>query len=552
VVQTKKLKVGLITDGSIVYDHVAQLADWIESSPNHELRAEIVQRVWFLEDGRLVRKIIFFLKSRGIKKSVRTIVFRFVSLIDLLFTKVVSPQSLAFLESNSVIKPTTRIEVVPLISPRGQVYEFSNSDLNRIRDLGCDVLIRCGSGILRGEILTCVPFGVLSFHHGDNRQFRGGPPGFWEVFTRSNQTGFIVQRLTETLDGGEVLVRGSIGTKPLFTWNRADIFQHSLYSMCHLLEVIADKYETPCPEKLLAIGNIYSVPSVLVSMTYLTNTLKLLIKKLFEKAFRNAPKWSVRVFKGNWDCLDPESQVVVSCPKDCFIADPFLYKSNSQIYLFVEEFSFRQRKAHIAVYEVASNSVNRLGIAIREEFHISFPFVFEIDGELFMCPESLSARQVRLYRVANFPLEWELVEILMSDVDATDPVIFFRNHKWWLLFTRDLSGRGDSHSILELFSSETLIGGFWKPHPSNPVRFDAVGGRNGGFVDEHGLITRFGQIQGFNQYGKDLCAFRIKEISEECYREEEVPFATPNLSGRIFGIHHLSSIGSFTAIDTLS
>ncbi len=49
-----------------------------------------------------------------------------------------------------------------------------------MKDLNCDVLIRCGKGILRGDILYAARHGILSFHHADNRINRGGPPGFWE------------------------------------------------------------------------------------------------------------------------------------------------------------------------------------------------------------------------------------------------------------------------------------------------------------------------------------------------------------------------------------
>ena len=33
----------------------------------------------------------------------------------------------------------------------------------------------------KGKILDIFHFGILSFHHGDNRVIRGGPSGFWEV-----------------------------------------------------------------------------------------------------------------------------------------------------------------------------------------------------------------------------------------------------------------------------------------------------------------------------------------------------------------------------------
>lgn len=67
-----------------------------------------------------------------------------------------------------------------------------------------DLTIRFGFGILQGDILTASKYGVLSYHHGDLRRYRGRPAGFWELRHGESHVGITVQRLTETLDGGEI------------------------------------------------------------------------------------------------------------------------------------------------------------------------------------------------------------------------------------------------------------------------------------------------------------------------------------------------------------
>ena len=54
--------------------------------------------------------------------------------------------------------------------------------------------------------------GIFSFHHGDNDFYRGGPPGFWEVYNQEPSTGFIIQRINEVLDNGDVIFKGNIPT----------------------------------------------------------------------------------------------------------------------------------------------------------------------------------------------------------------------------------------------------------------------------------------------------------------------------------------------------
>ena len=69
-------------------------------------------------------------------------------------------------------------------------------------------MIRLGSKILKGKILKCSRNGILSLHHGDNQVFRGGPAGFWETYFGINNSGFIIQQLTDKLDAGNVIFRG--------------------------------------------------------------------------------------------------------------------------------------------------------------------------------------------------------------------------------------------------------------------------------------------------------------------------------------------------------
>ena len=45
-------------------------------------------------------------------------------------------------------------------------------DIDNIKFLNLDLLIRAGSGILKGDILNVCKNGIISFHHGDNDIYR--------------------------------------------------------------------------------------------------------------------------------------------------------------------------------------------------------------------------------------------------------------------------------------------------------------------------------------------------------------------------------------------
>ena len=99
---------------------------------------------------------------------------------------------------------------------RGASQVFEDADVRAIRRYQLDFVLRFGFKVIRGAILECARHGVWSFHHGDERAFRGSPAGFWELFHDRPDTGVILQRLGERLDNGTVLCRGNF--RSAITW----------------------------------------------------------------------------------------------------------------------------------------------------------------------------------------------------------------------------------------------------------------------------------------------------------------------------------------------
>jgi hypothetical protein len=68
----------------------------------------------------------------------------------------------------------------------------------------CDVVVRYGYGLLRGDVLSAPEHGVVSFHPADIRQYRGlGPPRAY--LDGRERMGVTLQRITEEIDGGELV-----------------------------------------------------------------------------------------------------------------------------------------------------------------------------------------------------------------------------------------------------------------------------------------------------------------------------------------------------------
>ena len=122
-----------------------------------------------------------------------------------------------------------------------------------------DVAVRFAFGILKGEALDAPERGVLSFHHGDLRKYRGQPCGFWEFLHGEETAGVTLQRLNETLDGGEIVAFESVDIADARTWSavRDRLFAASDDLLAKGIENVARDVEPRSPDEL---GDLYSLP----------------------------------------------------------------------------------------------------------------------------------------------------------------------------------------------------------------------------------------------------------------------------------------------------
>ncbi|OVE85749.1 formyltransferase family protein [Natronolimnobius baerhuensis] len=105
------------------------------------------------------------------------------------------------LEDVSALTGTAHVQCRPDLT--GSWAEFPESVVSQVEHR-CDVVIRFGFGLIRGDILEAPDYGVLSFHPADIRRFRGlGPPAIF--YDGRSVAGATLQRLTDSIDGGEIV-----------------------------------------------------------------------------------------------------------------------------------------------------------------------------------------------------------------------------------------------------------------------------------------------------------------------------------------------------------
>lgn len=431
--------------------------------------------------------------------------------------------------------------------------EMTNEDLCLISNYDLDCLIRCGSGILRGGILEVTRFGVISFHHGDNRTNRGGPSGFWEVLNGEPSTGFVIQKLNSELDGGEVLFRGSMMTSGSWLENNAQLLAKSNIFMTRLLRDLAKTNSLPRSEGVRLHGNkLYKLDSSFFLIKYFAQVI---LPKAWDYLLSKctSPKtkiWSVAYGDHNNFSKSLWRYNEITNPKGRYLGDPFVIDHCGETFIFVEDFFLCDGKGRISAIKVDGDNYEFLGVALEEDFHLSFPFVFKDGGDIYMVPESCESSNIRLYKSIDFPLKWEFEMELMADVDAADTMLI-KNDDTWFMLTNICSAKiGDHQSELHIFYADDFRETDWTPIQSgNPVIFDALKGRNGGFFRHEGKLYRINQVHGQSHYGKSFCVNEVITLSTKEYVEKEVANVEPNFMDSAISTHHFNANQKTAAVD---
>ena len=85
----------------------------------------------------------------------------------------------------------------------------------------------------------------------------------------------------------------------------------------------------------------------------------------------------------------------------------------------------------------------RLRVVIEKDYHLSYPFLFEWEGQCYMMPETAENRTIELYLAVEFPNRWTLDRVLMDGLYAVDATLVFHNGRYWMFDVGHLRGQAE-------------------------------------------------------------------------------------------------------------
>jgi len=225
-----------------------------------------------------------------------------------------------------------------------------------------------------------------------------------------------------------------------------------------------------------------------------------------------------------------------------------LFKYENEYYVFFEKYSYKTEKGKILCGKVENNQVSDVVDVLDLDYHLSYPFVFLEDNEIYMIPETSQNKQVEVYRCVDFPKKWERYATAFEG-EAISDTTYYKDElgQRWLFLNK---GFQDDCTNLFIYQIDSLKMDNIQSHACNPVIIDSRVAINAGQIFEYeGKIIRPSQNNSKGLYGYGLNINVIKKLTLDEYVEETLITVEPNFHKGLIGTHHLHQLDDIFVID---
>ena len=272
-----------------------------------------------------------------------------------------------------------------------------------------------------------------------------------------------------------------------------------------------------------------------------------------DKLAGSGPRWHVA-----WRAIDATTSIqpghlnladfsVLTDDGYRFYADPFLFEHDGQCHLFVEELPNATGTGVIShCVRDRSGAFSRPAPVLKTQFHLSYPYVFKHDGEIWMMPEQSAAGGLDLYRCVNFPDTWVHARRLI-DGRIHDATLFEHDGRLWIAAGCE-AYQSSTWDGLSLFWATSLLGP-WQPHARNPVIIDARSARPAGPLWRQGEALYRPAQDCSGGYGGALTLKRITTLTPDAFTEETAGSLSFPDAQNLLGPHTIGRAGGIEVID---
>lgn len=206
------------------------------------------------------------------------------------------------------------------------------------------------------------------------------------------------------------------------------------------------------------------------------------------------------------------------------VADPFLFVKDDRLFLFYENKTvFHNGYIMMTSTNDLISWTNPI-IVLEETCHLSYPWVFEENGQVYMIPETSGLKEIRLYKANHSLTDFKFVKTILKDevnrlngFSFSDTSIIKKDHMYYLLTTVNDNGA----NILKLYFSEHFDFGYTE-HSASPIFVGNKYGRNAGCLYKYNdKLYRFAQ-DCVKRYGDNVHVLEVIKIDKYHYEEKTI------------------------------
>ena len=459
-------------------------------------------------------------------------------------------------DRSNIIDYLTRIPLIKIIPLVEVNYDIiSNSDIQKIQSYNLDLILKHGFNQLREEVAKLPQHGIWFLSHSDFPSQNGNYPGLWEILKKRS---IVCSAILQLSDKKNILITID---KAYFNRHRFSLIEtmtkvqeSSVSLVIKNLNKLISENSLRTSGETTKLGDSKSIPLERVLRyisQYYFNLFNGMLTRVFGYLGYRNNKWSLYIGKGQFMESNLTKIIPIRSPRDEFWADPFIFHFKNHDYIFFENYSYKANRAKISCGKLENNEIIEIVDVLNLDYHLSYPFIFEEDGDIYLMPETSENKRLEIYRCLDFPNQWEIYTTAFNGEAVADAHFFTDTlNQRWLFLNKLSSPNSVFENELYIYQVDSIILNKIIPHKQNPVIIDSRRARNGGLIFEYqNKFYRPSQSNVDGIYGKSLNLNEIVKLTIDEYIEQPIQNTGSNNTIGLYAMHHLHQKEDFYIID---
>ena len=520
---------------ALMVDDIIRLESWqfrivkhILNSPNLNLSLIIENK-----NGKKQRSNLFFKMQEKIEKR--------------LF-KIKSNQKF-----DNIISSLILIDKITIKPVQNKYFDsFEEEYIKKISSYNIDLIVKFGFNNLSGDILSVAKLGIWSINFSNYSLDKSYFAGFWNIV---NKTATVkVKLLRHSKEKLELVDCANFNTSWIFTKLRVEIQEGVVPLFIKNIELLNQNIISYKDFNKQHIS--YKAPSTVDTLKYLFMFYFNLFKRLYKRVDSTISGsrfdcWRLFLGKDNFFEQDFKNIKPLELPKNEFWADPFVCEYKNENYIFFENYNYTTKLGKISCGKIADEKIVNVTDVLVKDYHLSYPFIFKENSEIFMIPETSENRRLEIYKCVEFPNSWELYSTAFEGEILFDTTLYKDNdNQLWLFTNKQSHPDAPVDSELYIYKIDSLKLNKIESHKLNPVMINAEVARGGGSIfRKNDKLYRPSQCNIDGIYGKYLNINEIIELNLNEYKEKRIKTIKPDFQPNLISIHHLDQKSGIFVID---